>query len=67
MPELIQIQRAAIHAHGTDPWEDVTPETFLTHVEGSGYVTLGTALLVLHELGELRTPSAIFRTKRRTA
>jgi hypothetical protein len=63
MPELIQIQRAAIHAHGTDPWQDVSAEDFVRHVEGSGYVSLGTSLLILHELGELQTPTAAFRMK----
>ncbi len=61
MTGLLRIERAYIEQNGLGPWEEVSQDEFLRRTEWAGYYKSGTALLSLHDLGEIRTPFLFFR------
>lgn len=61
MTGLLRIERAYINQNNLGPWEEISQDEFLRRTEWAGYFKNGTALIALHDLGEIRTPFAYFR------
>jgi len=61
---LLRIERAYVEPRGLGPWEEINQAEFLKRTEWAGYWKEGTALLTLHDAGEIRTPFAVFRVRK---